>query len=222
MPVEKAKLFACAAARGLDLAFVSVLITGTVTNAVIPASLGVAVGSKMEISFLTLPSPTDRIANDGSGVHVTDGIGAYPICNETLTISFGDSSLKGSMGDALPATEFAPLSTDTFLSIVSKRPVNDGIYISPSATAAKSLPIKMAGTAELYTPAWNLDFSAVYDRGTFPSLHMKQIAEETKRSASSSSFGELSLLFEPASRERCTPPERMRRGCTGIQLQPLR
>lgn len=160
---------ACAAARGLDLAFVSVLLSGTVTTTNIPASLGVAVGSKMSISFLTLPAPTDRIANDGSNVHITDGIGAYLICTETFAISFDGSSMKGVKegGD------------DLFLAIVSKRPVNDGMYISPSATVLKAVPIKVNGTGTLYPPEWTLDFSAVYERGTFSSLHMQQIAEKT-------------------------------------------
>ena len=160
---------ACAAARGLDLAFVSVLLSGTVTTTNIPASLGVAVGSKMSISFLTLPAPTDRIASDGSNVHITDGIGAYLICTETFAISFDGSSMKGVKegGD------------DLFLAIVSKRPVNDGMYISPSATVLKAVPIKVNGTGTLYPPEWTLDFSAVYERGTFSSLHMQQIAEKT-------------------------------------------
>ena len=158
------------------LAFVSVLITGTIANANIPASLGVAVGSKLKISFLTMPVPTDRFASDGSGVHVTDGIGGYQICSQTFAISFGDSSLKGS----LKGVGGAP---DPFLSNVSKRPVHDGVYISPSATVAKTLPIKMTSTdnmgIKLYPPDWSLDLSVIYARGTFPSLSMQDIAAQT-------------------------------------------
>eukprot|EP00322_Chrysochromulina_rotalis_P016329 CAMPEP_0115858234 /NCGR_PEP_ID=MMETSP0287-20121206/15992_1 /TAXON_ID=412157 /ORGANISM="Chrysochromulina rotalis, Strain UIO044" /LENGTH=217 /DNA_ID=CAMNT_0003312491 /DNA_START=18 /DNA_END=671 /DNA_ORIENTATION=+ len=190
--VPKTKIFECAAARGLDLAFVSVLISGTVSMVNMPTSLGVSTGDKVQLSFLMLPTPTDRIANDGSGVHVMDGVGAYPICNETLAVSVGDSKLRGAMGAALPATEFAPLSVDTFMSLVSKRPVNDGLYISPSATAAKSLPLLMSGVEGLYAPEWNLDFNFVYDRGTWPSLHMHDVAANSY-SSKGAIKGEFSL-----------------------------
>lgn len=177
---EMAKLFSCAAARGLDLAFVSVLITGTLTTANVPASLGISTGDKVTMSFLTLPTAMDRVANDGSGVHVMDGIGAFPICNETFKLAVGDSGMKAVMGPAPPATELVPLvSTDTFLSVVSKRPVNDGMWISPSATVPKSVPLKMSGIEGLYGPSWDLDFNAVYKRGTIPSMHMKQLSAQT-------------------------------------------
>jgi len=176
--VPKSKIVECAAARGLDLAFVSVLISGSITNAVLPTTFGVKAGDKVQMSFKMLPAPMDRIANDGSGVHMQDGIGAYPICNETFSLTVGDSTLKAAMGPALPATEFVPLSTDTFLSIASKRPVNDAIFLSTSATTPASLPLKMSGVQDLYTPQWNLDFKADYARGTFPSLHMKGVAKQ--------------------------------------------
>lgn len=195
--VPKTKLLQCEAARGLDLAFVSVLITATVTSLNLPTSLGIKKGDKVEMSFLTLPMPTDRLANDDSGVHMMDGLGTYPICNETFSLTVG--SLKASMGDALPATEFLPQTTETFLTVVEKRPVYDGLYITPGprGLSVASLPLTMTGPIKgLYLPAWNLNFNVGFERGTFPMSMLSGMssAKVTDKGVISSSFS-LSTSF---------------------------
>ena len=185
--VPMSSLVQCAAARGLDLAFVTVLITGSITFNNLPPQLGVSKGDKVEVSFLTLPSPMDRIANDGSGVHMMDGIGAYPICNETFSLKVG--GLSATMGDPLPPEDpTLPVTTDTFLSLVSKRPVNDGIFLSTSATGHKPLPLIMTGTRSLYKPEWFLDFAMDYKRGAVPSIHMEDAPKDFEAKPIKSEF----------------------------------
>lgn len=164
--------FACAAARGLDLAMVTVAITGKVDVCNLAASLGVKVGDPFKLSFLTLPSPVDRIANDGSGVHLSDGIAPYLVCNETFAVSVG--GLKGTMGPAAaPVPPVLVPSTDVYFSLSAKRPVHDGIFLSTAASTPMPLPILM-DTHKLYTGDFALDLNFGYVRGTLPSLHMKQ------------------------------------------------
>ena len=178
-------LLNCAAARGIDLALVTVAITGHVEFSNLAPSLGVKVGDPVKMSFLTLPSPVDRIAGDGSGVHLLDGMAPYLMCNETFSLSIG--KITGKLGAAVPDTVTGLVTPDTYFSLSSKRPVHDAIFMSTAAATPAPLPV-LLDTKKLYdfdlvtkTPAGHfmLDFALDYTRDTLPSLHMKQASSKS-------------------------------------------
>ena len=161
------------------MVFATVAIVGSVRSTIFPSALGIQAGDSVKVSFPALTAAVDRIATDGSGVHLDDGIKPYLICNESFAMSFG--KVTGVMGKPLPVV---PPSDDTFFSLMSKRPVNDGIFVSTKAGAPTGLPMNLKGGSganieELYKGPFNLDLSFNYRRGTVPSLELGETAKKT-------------------------------------------
>lgn len=174
--VEVIKTIPCAAAKGLELALMAVAISGTVEMSNLPASFGVKVGDPVSMSFFTLPAPVDRRSADDPKFRLQDGIGLYPLCNETFSLKVGP--MTGSIGAYVaPLFEVPPwMQEATFFALASKRPTLDNIFLSPAGVEAKPLPLVMKGTRGLYPPQFELSFNLVYNRGTIPGIHMKQAA----------------------------------------------
>jgi len=178
----------CAAARSLEFALVTVAITGTVEYSNLSPPLGdsVAKGSDVSLTFKTLPADLERIAE---GITVHDGIGPYPICNETLSLQLGKLKLK--MGPAPPAklpTDLPPTG-DTFFSFAKGRPVTDSIFISTAADSPMPLPM-LLDSATLSTTTFEFNFATKYKRGTLESTVIKDVA------GSYTSDGLLSSTFD--------------------------
>lgn len=164
----------CAAAKGLELALVTVAITGKVDFSAFtpPMSDSIKVGDTVSLTFKTLPADVDRIA---LGFEVRDGIAPFPICNETLSLSIG--GFKAKMGPAPPPKLPTEKTGDTYFALVKGRSVNDGFFISTIVDEPSPFPLVLDGakTSTTFTGA----FSARYKRNTIPSLDMKQAAKKT-------------------------------------------
>lgn len=164
----------CAAARGLELALVTVAITGKVDYSMLspPLADSVKVGDAVSLTFKALPADMERIAE---GIIVNDGIGPYPICNETFALQLGKLKLK--MGPAEPPKlpTAPPPTGDTFFSLSKGRPVTDSIFVSTAADAPLPLPLKVDGTLQTAT-TFQTNFVLKYKRGTIPSTSIKYAA----------------------------------------------
>jgi len=165
-----------------------VAITGKVDFSAFtpPMSDLVKVGDTVSLTFKTLPADVDRIA---LGFEVRDGIAPFPICNETLSLSFG--GVKAKMGPAPPPKIPPPVgkATDsTYFALVKGRSVNDGFFISTIVDEPSPFPLVLDGakTSTTFSGA----FSARYKRNTIPSLDLKTAAKKTY-----STDGQLSTEF---------------------------
>jgi len=168
----------CAAAKGLELALMSVAITGTVEYANTPAAFNIKKGDPAKVSFYALRTAVDRRGADDPKFVVQDSMAMFPICNETFSFSVGP--LTGSIGAFVPPEFVQPawLTDATFFTLASKRPVLDEIFVSPSPYKPDPMPLVMTGTQGLYPKDWQLSFDLMYTRGTLPAIKMPQAASK--------------------------------------------
>jgi len=165
-----------ARSSGLELTLALVAITGRVSHVNdngLPDFMRVKVNDPVTMSFKVLPLPIERIAEDQL---VKDGIEAYSICNETFTLQAGN--FGATMAQAEPAVP--PLiSGQTYFSLLSKRPVYDGVFLSSSPDVPVKLPLSFDGVDEYGPRKMWVNLNQVLKRGTLPSLHLQTASGHT-------------------------------------------